>query len=198
MRLRTRQWRSGPGRATSSIWEVSWKKSQLTLPEIQSEKTESGQPLTSEGSTPTPDSFTPTRTSPKGEPWTAVKGTYGNWQLRAILHENDGQPFAVYYNPRTGKVTDKNGLTLHLLGPSESDVKSFYSIVNSLKVPPMVTDPDGTIRHQVLPFLYFSKELGTWMNEQTQSSVPGLPAPPGLKLFRPAVKAESESEEAWE
>ena len=194
--LLSRNWRRSQSGAADSTWEVRWNTSQLTIPEIQSVDQELSQPLASEGSVPTPDSFTPARTSPAGEPWTSVKGTYGNWQLRAILHDNDGQPFAVYYNPRTRKVTDKVGQSLGLQGPQESEIKSFYSIVQSLKIPPLVKDQEGNFRHKVLPFLYFNQKLGTWMNEQNQSSVPGLPAPPGLKLYRPPPRDEPVSQES--
>ena len=134
---------------------------------------------------PIPDLHPLTHANPTGEAWKTTQALYGNWQMRAVLKNKENKSCPLYYNPISRAVIDQQGKTMQdITPPTQEDIDHFYSIVLTSKAPPTNSCGD-TIRHRDYPSLRYSKRLKTWINEETQSSVPGLNAPEGFSLQKP-------------
>jgi hypothetical protein len=114
-----------------------------------------------------------------------VRAIYGNWQLRAVIHDNQQHPYPVYYNPKTGLLTDLDGTSLNVPGPTREDIDSYYSIVTNSRLPPLFKDEQQKFRHKIYQFLYFDIKHTSWIDEKTMSAIPGIPAPQGCTLYKP-------------
>jgi hypothetical protein len=187
-------------RAYSSIWEIYDPKQKNIAAEPIGEQMELLNPAQkknlNQNCVPVPDISSLSRIKPTGEPWKTIQALYGNWQLRAVLHDSHQKSYPIYYNPRSKTVTTQEGKILeNVIKPSREDIDYFYQIVKNSKVPPSVLD-DGVIRHKVHPNLYYNTGLKVWMNEDTKSSIPGLNAPQNFSLYIPPLEEEPDSIEA--
>jgi hypothetical protein len=160
-------------------------RSRFSTPDIYNQEIEMTTPLVSIKSVPIPDSLPTPLDSPDGEPWKPVRAIYGNWQLRAVIHDNQQHPYPVYYNSKTGLLTDLDGTSLNVPGPTKEDVNSYYSIVTNSRLPPLFKDEQQKFRHKIYQFLYFDKKHASWIDEKTMSAIPGIPAPQGCTLYKP-------------
>ncbi len=184
--------REDPGlqRAYSSMWEMYDPKSRAKQQEPDKEQTELLSTNLDPKSMPVQDMSSLSRINPGGETWKPAQALYENWQMRAVLKDSDQKPCPIYYNPRSQIVTNQHGRILeNVHRPTPEDIAHFYQIVKSSKVPPTKKD-NGRIRHRLHPNLYYNTTLRVWINEETQSSIPGLNAPEGYELALPPKQTD--------
>jgi hypothetical protein len=176
--------------AYSSMWRIYDPMNKAHRQDLNREQIELLNPVLDQGNVPVPDLSSLSRVNPAGETWKTIQALYGNWQMRAVLQDPQQKPCAIYYNPRSRLVTSQDGRVLENVNkPSNEDIEYFYQIVKNSKNPPTVIDK-GVIKHKSYPNLYYNTGLKVWMNEETQSSVPGLNAPKGFLLYIPKSEEE--------
>ena len=176
--------------AYSSMWKIYDPTNKMQRQDLNREQIELLNPILDQGNVPIPDLSSLSRINPAGEKWKTIQALYGNWQMRAVLQDFQQKPCPIYYNPRSRLVTSQEGRVLEDVNrPSNEDIEYFYQIVKNSKNPPTVTDK-GVIKHKSYPNLYYNTGLKVWMNEETQSSVPGLNAPKGFLLYIPKTEEE--------
>jgi hypothetical protein len=114
--------------------------------------------------------------------------------MRAVLHDQEQRTCPIYYNPRSRVISTQDGRTLrNVMKPSKEDIEAFYTVVKNSKHPPTIME--GTvIRHKMYPNLYYNTRLKGWINEDTQSSVPGLNSPLGHPLFIPTIEDSTQDQ----
>jgi hypothetical protein len=121
-------------------------------------------------------------------------GRVWNWQMRAVLHDHEQRTCPIYYNPRSRIISTQDGRTLrNVTKPSKEDIEVFYQAVKNSKNPPTMME-GGVIRHKMYPNLYYNTRLKGWINEETQSSVPGLNSPLGYPLFIPSTEDSTQDQ----
>jgi len=171
-------------------WDIFRQQRKTSLPsEPDQEETEFLNTEETEKSIPVPDIVTsPDSTDLPSGYWRAVKAAYGNWQLRLIIADMGKPPQITYYNPRTKIITDDRGKEVQGINPpSKDDIEDFYSKVRGSDPPPSRIAGNGMVRHKEFSFLYYNQNTGSWMNEDTLSSVPGLMPPKGYCLLPPLL-----------
>ena len=183
-------------KAYSSMWEVYDPKSRITQQDFRGEQLELLSPVRKANSVPTSDVSSPSQMKPIGEPWKTVQALYGNWQMRAVLQDSQHRSYPIYYNPRSGVVSTQDGKILeNVIKPTTEDIDYFYQIVKSSKTPPTIVE-NGVIKHKTYPNLYYNTGLKVWMNEETQSSIPGLNPPQNYPLYTPQKMEDQDKIEA--
>jgi hypothetical protein len=172
------------------MWRIYDPMNKAHKQDLNREQIELLNPVLDQGNVPVPDLSSLSRVNPAGETWKTIQALYGNWQMRAVLQDSQQKPCAIYYNPRSRLVTSQDGRVLENVNkPSNEDIEYFYQIVKNSKNPPTVIEK-GVIKHKSYPNLYYNTGLKVWMNEETQSSVPGLNAPKGFLLYIPKNEEE--------
>jgi hypothetical protein len=182
-------------RAFSSFWDIGEPPAARdNRQDSNQEQMELLSPPELQKNVPTPDESSLFKGRTMGEPWKTVQAVYGNWQMRAVLHDHEQRTCPIYYNPRSRVISTQDGRTLrNVTKPSKEDIEAFYTIVKNSKHPP--TMMEGTvIRHKMHPNLSYNTRLKGWINEDTQSSVPGLNSPLGHPLFIPTIEDSTQDQ----
>jgi hypothetical protein len=182
-------------RAFSSFWDIGEPPAARdTRQDSKQEQMELLSPLLLQKNVPTPDESSLFEGRTIGEPWKTVQAVYGNWQMRAVLHDHEQRTCPIYYNPRSRVVSTQDGRTLrNVTIPSKEDIEAFYTIVKGSKHPPVIME-GSVIRHKMYPNLYYNTRLKGWINEETQSSVPGLNSPLGHPLYIPTIEDSTQNQ----
>jgi len=178
-------------KAYSSMWEVYDPNSKVSMQNSQVEQLELLAPTHNHKMLHTPNVSAPSRPKSTEQSWKTIQAVYGNWQMKGV-HQSS----PIYYNPRSGVVTTLDGKIMeNVTKPTREDIDYFYQIVKNSKIPPTVVE-NGVIKHKTYSNLYYNTGLKVWMNEENQSSLPGLNPPQNYPLYIPHREENEEQIEA--
>src|SRR5450830_40606 len=143
---------------------------------------------------PTVDYLEELERNPKSQDWSPTRSLHDNWQIRRIILSSSGRIIPMYYDPISGKITDKNGIQLrNIEPPSETVLSLFDQIVANSVVPKIIKEDDGTWRHKEFQNLHFDQTRALWKNSRNNSYVAGIP-PPISEILRHVVPSVAPSD----